>query len=279
MGYTANDIRNICLLGHGGDGKSALCESMLFTTKAITRLGKRADGTTVSDFDDEEKKRQYSISSSVIPVEYSKCKINVIDNPGYFDFAGQIVQSLRVADAGLICLTAKSGIGVGTEKGWKYLPRPVCPPCSTFPSSTKSMPTSSTFSTACAKCSAHPSFRSPSRSSRAKQAVGLVDLIEKKAYDANGKEIALPADADDKIEEYMAELNEQVAETDEALMEKFFMEEPFTAGRAPHRHQGRHPRAQRDPGLLRLRLYGPRHHQPPVQPRQVSRRTPSRASP
>ena len=66
--YTAKDIRNICLLGHGGDGKSALCESMLFTTKAITRLGKRADGTTVSDFDDEEKKRQYSIKTSVIPV-------------------------------------------------------------------------------------------------------------------------------------------------------------------------------------------------------------------
>ena len=118
MGYTANDIRNICLLGHGGDGKSALCESMLFTTKAITRLGKRADGTTVSDFDDEEKKRQYSISTSVIPVEYNKCKINVLDNPGYFDFAGQIVQSLRVSDAGIICLTAKSGIGVGTEKGF-----------------------------------------------------------------------------------------------------------------------------------------------------------------
>ena len=112
MGYTANDIRNICLLGHGGDGKSALCESMLFTTKAITRLGKRADGTTVSDFDDEEKKRQYSISTSVIPVEYNKCKINVLDNPGYFDFAGQIAQSLRVADAGLICLTAKGGIAI-----------------------------------------------------------------------------------------------------------------------------------------------------------------------
>ena len=114
MAYTANDIRNISLLGHGGDGKSALCESMLFTTKAITRLGKRADGTTVSDFDDEEKKRQYSISSSIIPVEYNKCKLNFIDNPGYFDFAGQIAQSLRVADAGLICLTAKGGIAVGT---------------------------------------------------------------------------------------------------------------------------------------------------------------------
>ena len=80
--YTAKDIRNIALLGHGGDGKSALCESMLFNTKAITRLGKRADGTTVSDFDDEEKKRQYSIKTSVIPVEYKGSKINVLDNPG-----------------------------------------------------------------------------------------------------------------------------------------------------------------------------------------------------
>ena len=100
--YTAKDIRNIALLGHGGDGKSALCESMLFCTKAITRLGKRADGTTVSDFDEEEKKRQYSIKTSVIPVEYKSSKINVLDNPGYFDFAAEIVQSLRVADAGMI---------------------------------------------------------------------------------------------------------------------------------------------------------------------------------
>ena len=94
---------------------------MLFNTKAITRLGKRADGTTVSDFDDEEKKRQYSIKTSVIPVEYKGSKINVLDNPGYFDFAAEVVQSLRVADAGLICLSAKSGIVVGTEKGWKSL--------------------------------------------------------------------------------------------------------------------------------------------------------------
>ena len=119
--YQADSIRNIAVLGHGGEGKTTLTEAMLFNAGLLDRMGKVDDGTTVSDFDDEEKKRQYSISSSVIPVEYSKCKINVIDNPGYFDFAGQIVQSLRVADAGLICLTAKSGIGVGTEKGWKYL--------------------------------------------------------------------------------------------------------------------------------------------------------------
>ena len=229
MGYTANDIRNICLLGHGGDGKSALCESMLFTTKAITRLGKRADGTTVSDFDDEEKKRQYSISSSVIPVEYNKCKLNVIDNPGYFDFAGQIVQSLRVVDAGLICLTAKSGIGVGTEKGWKYLAKAGLP--AMFYVSKLDEEHANFFNVLDSLremfgASVIP-FTFPIM--QGETAVGLVDLIEKKAYDANGKEIALPADTNDRIEEYMAELNEQVAETDEALMEKFFMEEPFTA--------------------------------------------------
>ena len=226
--YTAKDIRNIALLGHGGDGKSALCESMLFLTKAITRLGKRADGTTVSDFDDEEKKRQYSIKTSVIPVEYAGCKINVLDNPGYFDFAAEIVQSLRVADAGMICLTAKSGIAVGTEKGWKALADENLP--AMFYVSKLDEEHANFFGTFDAirdtfGASAIP-FTFPILNGE--QAVGVVDLIAKKAYDVNGKEIALPADAEEKIEEYMAELNEQVAETDEALMEKFFMEEPFT---------------------------------------------------
>ena len=226
--YTAKDIRNIALLGHGGDGKSALCESMLFLTKAITRLGKRADGTTVSDFDDEEKKRQYSIKTSVIPVEYAGCKVNVLDNPGYFDFAAEVVQSLRVADAGLICLTAKSGIAVGTEKGWKSLADANLP--AMFYVSKLDEEHANFFGTFDAirdtfGASAIP-FTFPILNGE--QAVGVVDLIEKKAYDVSGKEIALPADAEEKIEEYMAELNEQVAETDEALMEKFFMEEPFT---------------------------------------------------
>ena len=226
--YTAKDIRNICLLGHGGDGKSALCESMLYLTKAITRLGKRADGTTVSDFDDEEKKRQYSIKTSVIPVEYAGCKVNVLDNPGYFDFAGEVVQSLRVADAGMICLTAKSGIAVGTEKGWKSLADAGLP--AMFYVSKLDEEHANFFAT-------FDSIRSTFGASaipftfpvlKGEQAVGVVDLIAKKAYDADGKEMPLPADAEEKIEEYMAELNEQVAETDEALMEKFFMEEPFT---------------------------------------------------
>ncbi|MBQ1590069.1 MAG: elongation factor G [Oscillospiraceae bacterium] len=227
--YTAKDIRNIALLGHGGDGKSALCESMLFNTKAITRLGKRADGTTVSDFDDEEKKRQYSIKTSVIPVEFNKTKLNILDNPGYFDFAAEVVQSLRVADSGIIVLTAKSGIAVGTEKGWKALEDRDLPVM--FYVSKLDEEHANYFGTL-------ESLRETFGASvipftfpilKGEEAVGVVDLVEKKAYDVSGKEIPLPADAEEKIEEYMAELNEQIAETDEALMEKFFMEEPFTA--------------------------------------------------
>ena len=117
MSYTAKDIRTICLLGHGGDGKTILAEDMLFLTNGSDRLG--SDGNTVSDFDPEEIKRKYSISTSIIPVNFDGCKINILDNPGFFDFAGEIVQSLRVADAGLIVLSAKGGIAVGTEKAWK----------------------------------------------------------------------------------------------------------------------------------------------------------------
>ena len=226
--YTAKDIRNIALLGHGGDGKSALCESMLFNTKAITRLGKRADGTTVSDFDDEEKKRQYSIKTSVIPVEYKGSKINVLDNPGYFDFAAEVVQSLRVADAGLICLSAKSGIVVGTEKGWKSLADANLP--AMFYISKLDEEHANYFAVLDALRDTFGASVVPLSFPilHGEEAVGVVDVLTKKAYDASGKEIALTADAEEKIEEYMMSINEQVAETDEELMEKFFMEEPFT---------------------------------------------------
>ncbi len=226
--YTAKDIRNIALLGHGGDGKSALCESMLFNTKAITRLGKRADGTTVSDFDDEEKKRQYSIKTSVIPVEYKGSKINVLDNPGYFDFAAEVVQSLRVADAGLICLSAKSGIVVGTEKGWKSLADANLP--AMFYVSKLDEEHANYFAVLDALRDTFGASVVPLSFPilHGEEAVGIVDVLTKKAYDASGKEIALTADAEEKIEEYMMSINEQVAETDEELMEKFFMEEPFT---------------------------------------------------
>ena len=118
--YTVNAIRNICLLGHSGSGKSALAESLLYMTGAIDRMGKNADGNTVSDYDPEEIRRHISISTSVIPLVYRNTKINVLDTPGAFDFSGAVVEALRAADAAVLVLSAKDGITVGFEKAWKY---------------------------------------------------------------------------------------------------------------------------------------------------------------
>ena len=89
--YTANSIRNVCLLGHSGSGKTALAESLLYMTGAIDRIGKNADGNTVCDFDPEEIRRNISISTAVVPLEYKNTKINLLDTPGGFDFAGAVV--------------------------------------------------------------------------------------------------------------------------------------------------------------------------------------------
>ena len=108
--YTVNSIRNICLLGHSGSGKSALAESLLYMTGAIVRMGKNADGNTVSDFDPEETRRNISISTSVIPLEYKNIKINVLDTPGAFDFSGAVMEALRAADAAILVLSARADL-------------------------------------------------------------------------------------------------------------------------------------------------------------------------
>ena len=96
------NIRNICLLGHGNSGKTSLAESMLFVTGAIDRMGKVSDGNTVCDYDAEEIKRQITIATSVAPVNYAGCKINVLDCPGYFDFAGDVLSAIRAVECGVI---------------------------------------------------------------------------------------------------------------------------------------------------------------------------------
>ena len=114
--YPVDKIRNVCLLGHGGDGKTSLAESLLFCTGGTDRLGKTADGNTVCDYDPEEIKRQISIQDALAPVEFEGNIINVIDAPGYFDFEGEVAEALRVADSGVIVVSAKGGCAVGTEK-------------------------------------------------------------------------------------------------------------------------------------------------------------------
>jgi len=111
-------IRNVALLGHGGCGKTTLVEAMAFTTGVISRQGKVEEGNTISDFDKEEAKRQFSISTSVVPVIWEGTKINVLDTPGYFDFVGEVEEALHAADAAVIVVSAKSGIEVGVMKAW-----------------------------------------------------------------------------------------------------------------------------------------------------------------
>ena len=226
--YTAKDIRNICLLGHGGDGKSALAESMLFLTKSIDRLGKRTDGNTASDFDPEEIRRGYSISTSVLPVEYHTCKLNILDNPGYFDFAGEVAQSLRVVDSGLICLTAKGGVAVGTEKGWDALADAGLP--AMFYISKLDEDHADFFKVYDALRDTYGQGVVPLTFPAVSggKAVGVVDVVSGLAGKPDGGKMDLPADAAEYLETYRHMLNEAVAETSEELMEKFFMEEPFT---------------------------------------------------
>ncbi|MDO4804071.1 MAG: elongation factor G [Lachnospiraceae bacterium] len=116
--YTSDRIRNVVLLGHGGSGKTTLTEAMAYLAGITNRMGNVTDGNTISDYDKEEIKRKFSIGGSVVPVEWNKVKVNILDTPGYFDFVGEVEQAVSVADAAIILVNGKDGIQVGTEKAW-----------------------------------------------------------------------------------------------------------------------------------------------------------------
>ena len=118
--YQTEQIRNVVLLSHTGAGKTSLCEAMLFHTKAISRLGKVDDGTTTSDYDPDEVRRKSSINASLIPVEWNKSLLNILDTPGYADFLGEVKAALRVAEGAVLVVCAASGVEVGAELNWKY---------------------------------------------------------------------------------------------------------------------------------------------------------------
>jgi len=118
--YVADNIRNVVILGHGSAGKTTVAEAMALVTGTISRQGKVTSGNAISDYDKEEIKRQFSISTSLIPLEYNDLKINLLDTPGYFDFVGEVEEALSVADAAIIVINGKAGIQSGTEKAWEY---------------------------------------------------------------------------------------------------------------------------------------------------------------
>ena len=230
--YTANAIRNICLLGHSGSGKTALAESLLYMTGAIDRMGKNADGNTVCDFDPEEIRRNISISTAVVPLEYKNTKINVLDTPGGFDFSGAVVEALRAADAAILVCSAKDGITVGFEKAWKYceernMPRFV------YISKTDEDHSdyNATFDALRAKYGNKIAPVVVPIWDASKKVTGIIDVLNKRAYEMQNLkrvEIQVPDDKLAVIEEFNDALKESVAETDEALMDRFFEGDDFT---------------------------------------------------
>ena len=229
------DIRNICLLGHGGSGKTSLVESMLYLTGATDRLGKPADGNTVCDYDPEEIKRQISISLAMTPVIYNGVKINVLDTPGNFDFAGEMQSGVRAAEVGVLVCASKDGLSVGAERCWKYL-KEQNKPCIVYVS--KEDEENANFSETLA------ALREKLSKSIApvvapiwdgnKRTIGIIDVINRKAYqmpeNKKGKrvEIPIPDSKQAVLDELYGELMEAVAETSDEKMEKFFEGEPFT---------------------------------------------------
>ena len=241
--YTANAIRNICLLGHSGSGKTALAESLLYMTGVIDRIGRNADGNTVCDYDPEEIRRNISISTSLVPLEYKNIKINVLDTPGAFDFSGAVMEALRAADAAIIVCSAKDGITVGFEKAWKYC-------------EDRNMPRFIYISKVDEENSDYNATFEALRErygnkiapvvvpiwDGSRKVTGIIDVLNKRAYEMQKLkrvEIAVPADKESVIEEFNDALKESVAETSEELMDKFFGGEDFTyAEMIKGMHQG-----------------------------------------
>ena len=232
MRYSVQNIRNVCLLGHGGSGKTALAESLLYMTGAIDRMGKASDGNKVCDYDPEEIKRQISISMAVAPLEFKGCKINVLDTPGSFDFSGEVMEALRAADAAIIVCSAKDGISVGLEKAWKYceernMPRFI------YISKTdeENADYNATFDALRAKYGNKIAPVVVPIWDEDKKIIGIIDVMNKRAYemrDGKREEIEIPEGKEDVVTQFNDALKESVAETSEAFMDKFFSGEDFT---------------------------------------------------
>ncbi len=227
--YATEDIRNVVLVGHGSVGKTSLAEAALYESGATTRLGTIQDQNTVSDYDEDEHKRKFSLNLAIVPVEWEGRKINIIDTPGYADFISEVICGANAADMALVVVDAVSGPEVGTDRTWNItdrlgLPRMIVVNRMDRENANfdqvlqqlqqrwghKVMPMQLPIG-------AHDTFK------------GIVDLLHMKAYvGENAEEADIPADLIDHATELRAQLIEGIVETDEDLMAKYFADEELT---------------------------------------------------
>lgn len=224
-GYPTENIRNIVLVGHGGAGKTSLAEALLYVSGATTRLGKVLEGNTVTDFDDEEHRRQISVQTALAPLEWKDHKINVLDAPGYADFIGDMRAAMRVADLAVFVVSGVEGIEVQTQIAWNHaeelgLPRMIFVnkldrENSSFRATLESL--RETFGKGCAPLSLPLGREHDLR--------GVISVIDVAAYgyDEHGKpsEEAVPDDRMARVDEVRTDLLDSVAETDDELLERY----------------------------------------------------------
>ncbi|MFP4343805.1 MAG: elongation factor G [Anaerolineales bacterium] len=227
--YATKQIRNIALIGHGSSGKTTFVEGALFRSNAINRRGSVEEGSTVTDFDDEEIRRNISLSLGLAPVEWKKHKLNLLDTPGYTDFVGEVNSALRVSELALSLVDAASGVEVGTELTWNYAEGEELPHMvlinkmdrenANFERTLNSLREAFDvqFLPVLLPIGSQGDFE------------GVINLLDEKAYmGPEGQAGEIPADMADAVEEARMELIEYAAMGDDALLEKFFEDEELT---------------------------------------------------
>ena len=223
--YQAKNIRNISVVGHGSEGKTTLVEALLFSTGAIDRQGRVEDGTTTTDFEAEETRRQISISAALAPLEWKETKINLIDIPGYFDFAGEQSGPLTVCEGALICVGAVSGLNVGAEKAWAMCDKTHTSRMIVINQMDRE---NANFEKALATITEkYGSHIAPIEVPIVENGkfTGVVCVLENKAYTGEGKnmkEIPIPDFVADEVESAREAIMEAAAGAEDELMEKFF---------------------------------------------------------
>jgi len=227
--YSADQLRNFVLVGHGSSGKTSFSEALLFDAGAISRMGRIEDKNTVSDHDDEEHNRGLSVNLSVLPFEWQDCKFNMLDAPGYTDFAGEVKVGIRAVDSAILLVCAASGVEVGAELHWSYLDEAQLP---RFVFINKMDRDNASFERAIEQL--NTKFDGPFVPVQLPIGArttfqGVVDVISGKAYmGAEGKEAPIPADMVEQVKAARTAMMEFVAETDDDLMLKYLEGEELT---------------------------------------------------